>query len=63
MVVVGHSFAANQLGEGIHGGVLVKGDFFLGDRGLGLGAEAELQTAAFCVPFIKPPPNTYPSLS
>ena len=41
MVIVGHGLAANQLGEGIHGGVLVKGNFFLGDRGLGLGTEAD----------------------
>ena len=41
MVVVGHGLAANQLGEGIHGGVPVKGDFFLGDFGLGLGTEAD----------------------
>ena len=41
MVVVGHGLAANQLGEGIHGGVPVKGDFFLGDFGLGLGTETD----------------------
>ena len=41
VVIVGHSLAANQLGEGIHGGVPVKGDFFLGDFGLGLGTEAD----------------------
>ena len=41
MVVVGHGLAANQLGKGIHGGVFVKGDFFLGDFGLRLGTEAD----------------------